>query len=39
MFSLLIDVLYGVRQGSILGPILFIVLVSGMATYLGIGDG
>jgi hypothetical protein len=37
--SSLIDVLYGVRQGSIVGPILFIVLVSGMATYLGIGDG
>jgi hypothetical protein len=37
--SSLIDVLYGVRQGSILGPILFIVLVSGMATYLGVGDG
>jgi hypothetical protein len=37
--SSLIDVLYGVRQGSILGPILFIILVSGMAEYLGIGDG
>jgi hypothetical protein len=37
--SSLINVLYGVRQGSILGPILFIILVSGMAKYLGIGDG
>jgi hypothetical protein len=36
--SSMIDVLYGVRQGSILGPILFIILVSGMAKYLGIGD-
>jgi hypothetical protein len=36
--SSLIDVLYGVRQGSILGPILFIILVSGMAEYLGIRD-
>jgi hypothetical protein len=36
--STLINVLYGVRQGSILGPILFIILVSGMAEYLGIGD-
>jgi hypothetical protein len=35
----LIDVLYGVRQGSILGPILFIVLVSGMAAYLDVRDG
>jgi hypothetical protein len=35
----LTDVLYGVRQGSILGPILFIVLVSGMAAYLGVRDG
>jgi hypothetical protein len=35
----LTDVLYGVRQGSILGPILFIVLVSGMAAYLGVEDG
>jgi hypothetical protein len=37
--SALIDILYGVRQGSILGPILFIILVSGMAAYLGLGDG
>jgi hypothetical protein len=37
--SSLIDVLFGVRQGSILGPILFRILVSGMAEYLGIGDG
>jgi hypothetical protein len=36
--SSLTDVLYGVRQGSILGPILFIILVSGMAAYLGVGD-
>jgi hypothetical protein len=35
----LTNVLYGVRQGSILGQILFILLVSGMAAYLGIGDG
>jgi hypothetical protein len=38
LVSDLINVLYGVRQGSILGPILFIVLVSGMAAYLGVGD-
>jgi hypothetical protein len=37
--STLIDILYGVRQGSILGPILLIILVSGIAEYLGIGDG
>jgi hypothetical protein len=36
--SSLNDVLYGVRQGSILGPILFIILVSRMAAYLGVGD-
>jgi hypothetical protein len=30
----LVDVLYGVRQGSILGPILFIILTSGMAEFL-----
>jgi hypothetical protein len=35
----LTNVLYSIRQGSILGPILFIVLVSGMAAYLGVGDG
>jgi hypothetical protein len=32
----LIDVLYGVRQGSILGPILFIILTRGMAKSLGV---
>jgi hypothetical protein len=32
----LIDVLYGVHQGSILGPILFIILTSGMAEFLGV---
>jgi hypothetical protein len=32
--SSLIDVLYGVRQGSILGPLLFIILTSGMAEFL-----
>jgi hypothetical protein len=32
----LVDVLYGVRQGSILGPLLFIILTSGMANYLGV---
>jgi hypothetical protein len=37
--SSLIRVLYGIQQGSILGPILLIVLVSGMATYFGIEDG
>jgi hypothetical protein len=37
--SSLIDLLYSVRQGSILGPILFIVLVSGMAKYLGVEEG
>jgi hypothetical protein len=30
----LVDVLYDVRQGSILGPILFIILTSGMADFL-----
>jgi hypothetical protein len=34
--SSLIDVLYGVRQGSILGPLLFIILTSGMADFLGV---
>jgi hypothetical protein len=34
--SSLIDVLYGVRQGSILGPILLIILTSGMAEFLGV---
>jgi hypothetical protein len=28
--------LYGVRQGSILGPLLFIILTSGMADFLGV---
>jgi hypothetical protein len=32
----LVDVLYGVRQGSILGPILFFILTSGMAEFLGV---
>jgi hypothetical protein len=32
----LIDVLYGVQQASILGPILFIILTSGMAEFLGV---
>jgi hypothetical protein len=32
----LVDVLYGVRQGLILGPILFIILTSGMAEFLGV---
>jgi hypothetical protein len=32
----LVDVLYGVRQGSILGPILFIILTSGMASFVGV---
>jgi hypothetical protein len=35
----LTDVLYGVRQGLILGPILFIIFVSGMAARLGVRDG
>jgi hypothetical protein len=36
--SNLIAVRYGVRQGSILGPIFFLVLISNMATTLGISD-
>jgi hypothetical protein len=32
----LVDVLYSVRQGSILGPILFIILTSGMASFVGV---
>jgi hypothetical protein len=36
MVSTLINVLYGVCQGSILGPLLFIILVSGMAKFLGV---
>jgi hypothetical protein len=32
-------VLYDVRQGSILGPLLFIILVSGMAKFLGVEEG
>jgi hypothetical protein len=39
MVSSLTNILYGVRQGSILGPILFIILLSGMAAYLGVRDG
>jgi hypothetical protein len=34
--SRLVDVLYGVRQGSILGPILFIILTSSMASFIGV---
>jgi hypothetical protein len=37
--SSLINVLYGVRQGSILGPLLFIILISVMAKFLGIEEG
>jgi hypothetical protein len=32
----LVDVLYGVSQGSNLGPILFIILTSGMASFIGV---
>jgi hypothetical protein len=32
----LVDVLYDVRQGTILGPILFIILTSGMASFIGV---
>jgi hypothetical protein len=34
--SSLINVLYGLRHGSILGPLLFIILTSGMAEFLGV---
>jgi hypothetical protein len=34
--SRLVKVLYGVRQGLILGPILFIILTSGMASFIGV---
>jgi hypothetical protein len=34
--SSLMNVLYSVRQGSILGPLLFIILTSGMAEVLGV---
>jgi hypothetical protein len=34
--SMLVNVLYGVRQGSILGTILFIILTSGMASFIGV---
>jgi hypothetical protein len=34
----LVYVLYGVGQGSILGPILFIILTSGMASFIGVED-
>jgi hypothetical protein len=37
--STLINVLYGVRPGSILGPLVFIILVSGMAKFLGVEEG
>jgi hypothetical protein len=33
-----IAVRYGLRQGSILGPVLFLVLISNTASALGIGD-
>jgi hypothetical protein len=32
----LVNVLYGIRQGSILGPLLFIILTSSMADFLGV---
>jgi hypothetical protein len=35
--SNLIEVRYGVRQGSILGPVLFIVLIGDMVNFLQIG--
>jgi hypothetical protein len=34
--SELVDVLYGVRQGSILDPILFIILTSGIPSFIGV---
>jgi hypothetical protein len=36
MVSSLVNVLYGVRQGLIRGPLLFIILTSGMAKFLGV---
>jgi hypothetical protein len=33
--SPLVDVMYGVRQGSILGPLLFLVLMANLPMYLG----
>jgi hypothetical protein len=34
----LVNVLYGVLQGSILGPLLFIILTSGIANFLGVSE-